>query len=333
MVLKGAEVDITPDGRLDAPSDLLDGLDLVVASVNTRLTMPPGEMEARVLRAMEDPNMTGKSVGGQIEYLSDLAVKAVKAVAEENDGKVKVDVENIKVEKKTGMTVADTELINGLVVDKEKVHPRMPKMVKNAKIAIISSALEIKKTEVEAKIQIRDPAAMQRFLDEEEAQLKGMVDKIKSVGANVVFCQKGMDDLVQHYLAKANIYACRRLKESDMEKLAKATGGNVVGNLDSIAKADLGIADAVEERKIGEEEMTFVTGCKNPKAISIIIRGGTEHVIDEVERALHDALRVVGVAMELMPSPWDQKKNRKAMRKLPMMLTANVPHGKSPRVR
>jgi chaperonin GroEL (HSP60 family) len=242
--------------------------------------------------------MTGKSVGGQIDYLSDLAVKAVKSVAEETDGKAKVDVENIKVEKKTGMTVADTELINGLVVDKEKVHPRMPKMVKNAKIAIISSALEIKKTEVEAKIQIRDPAAMQRFLDEEEAQLKAMVDKIRSVGANVVFCQKGMDDLVQHYLAKANIYACRRLKESDMEKLAKATGGNVVGNLDSITKADLGIADAVEERKIGEEEMTFVTGCKNPKAISIIIRGGTEHVIDEVERSLDDAMSVVAVAIE-----------------------------------
>ncbi|MDW5563561.1 MAG: thermosome subunit alpha [Methanomassiliicoccus sp.] len=251
-----------------------------------------------VLKRVAKTAMTGKSVGGQIDYLSELAVKAVKAVAEDSDGKCKVDVENIKVEKKTGMTVADTEFINGLVVDKEKVHPRMPKVVNKAKIAIISSALEIKKTEVEAKIQIRDPAAMQRFLDEEESQLKEMVDKIKSVGANVVFCQKGMDDLVQHYLAKAGIYACRRLKESDMEKLAKATGGNVVGNLDSISKADLGCADSVEERKIGEEEMTFVTGCKNPKAVSIIIRGGTEHVIDEVERALHDALRVVGVAME-----------------------------------
>jgi chaperonin GroEL (HSP60 family) len=139
---------------------------------------------------------------------------------------------------------------------------------------------------------------MQRFLDEEESQLKGMVDKIKAVGANVLFCQKGMDDLVQHYLAKANIYACRRLKESDMEKLAKATGGNVVGNLDSLTKNDLGCASLVEERKYGDEDMTFVTGCKNPKAISIIVRGGTEHVVDEVERALHDALRVVGVSLE-----------------------------------
>lgn len=252
-----------------------------------------------VLKKVAMTAMTGKSVAGQLEYLADLAVKAVKTVAEQDsDGKIKVDVDNIKIEKKTGLTVADTEFINGLVVDKEKVHPRMPKAVKNAKVAILSSALEIKKTEVEAKIQIRDPAAMQRFLDEEEAQLKGMVDKIKAVGANVVFCQKGMDDLVQHYLAKANIYACRRLKESDMEKLAKATGGNVVGNLDSLSKSDLGCAEMVEERKIGEEMMTFVTGCKNPKAISIIVRGGTEHVIDEVDRALHDALRVVGVAME-----------------------------------
>jgi thermosome len=242
--------------------------------------------------------MTGKSVGGEGRALSELAVKAAKAVAEERNGKLIVDVDNIKVEKKTGGAISDTELINGLIIDKEKVHPRMPRFVSKAKIAILSSALEIKKTEVEAKIQIRDPASMQRFLDEEEKTLKGMVDKIKSVGANVVFCQKGMDDLVQHYLAKAGIYACRRLKESDIEKIAKATGGNIIGNLDSITEADLGYAELVEERKVGEEWMTFITGCQSPKAISILVRGGTEHVIDEVERALHDALRVVGVAME-----------------------------------
>ncbi len=242
--------------------------------------------------------MTGKSVGDQRDQLSDMAVKAIKSIAEKRDGKTTVDVDNIKVETKTGGSLADTELINGLVIDKEKIHPRMPKVVKNAKIAILSSAMEIKKTEVEAKIQIRDPASMQRFLDEEENQLKGMVEKLKDLGANVVFVQKGTDDLVQHYLAKAGIYACRRVRESDMAKLSKATGGNVVGNLDSLTKADLGIAEQVEEKKIGEEAMTFVTGCKNPKAISIIVRGGTEHVIDEVERALHDALRVVGVAME-----------------------------------
>ena len=242
--------------------------------------------------------MTGKSVGGEADYLADLAVKAVRSIAEDRNGDTFVDVENIKVEKKTGGAIGDTELITGLIIDKEKVHPRMPKSVSGAKIAILSSALEIKKTEVEAKIQIRDPASMQRFLDEEENTLKKMVEKIKATGANVVFCQKGMDDLIQHYLSKAGIYACRRLKESDMEKLAKATGGSIVGNLESLSESDLGIAQLVEERKIGEEWMTFVTGCKNPKAISIIVRGGTEHVIDEVDRALNDALRVVGVALE-----------------------------------
>jgi chaperonin GroEL (HSP60 family) len=209
-----------------------------------------------------------------------------------------VDVDNIKVEKKTGGSIADTEIIKGIVLDKERVHPRMAKQVINAKIALISVALEIKKTEIEAKIQITDPNQMQRFLDEEEATLKRMVDKIKKAGANVVFCQKGIDDLVQHYLAKQGIFAARRLKESDMEKISKACGATVVGNIDELSAADLGVAGMVEEKKIGESEMTFITGCKNPKAVSVIIRGGTEHVIDEVERALHDSLRVVGIALE-----------------------------------
>jgi len=242
--------------------------------------------------------MTGKSVGGQKDYLANLAVDAVRAVSEKRDGKLFIDVDNIKVEKRIGGSILDTQMIQGIVVDKERVHPRMPRIVKDAKIAVLSVALEIKKTEVEAKIQISDPSAMQKFLDEEEATLKKKVEKIKSAGANVVFCQKGIDDLVQHYLAKEGIFASRRLKESDIEKIAKATGANIVGNLDQLESKDLGTAATVEEKKVGDENMTFVTGCKNPKAVSIVIRGGTEHVIDEVERSLHDALRVVGITLE-----------------------------------
>jgi len=242
--------------------------------------------------------MTGKSIGEQREYLSEIAVDAVKSIAEERDGRLYVDVDNIKIEKKTGASIADTEVISGIVIDKERVHPRMPRVIKNAKIALLSVAMEIKKTEVDAKISIKDPESMTKFLDEEESTLKRMADKVKAVGANVVLCQKGMDDLVQHFLAKAGIFAIRRVKESDIEKVAKATGANIVGNLDEIEESDLGYADLVEERKVGEEDMTFIVGCKNPKAVTILIRGGTEHVVDEVDRALHDALRVVGVTLE-----------------------------------
>jgi len=242
--------------------------------------------------------MTGKSVGGERDALSDVAVEAVSLVAEKVDGRYRVDVDNIQVEKKHGGAVGDTNLIKGIVLDKERVHPRMPTAVKNAKIALVDRALEIKKTEVEAKIQIRDPMQMQKFLDEEESTLKDMVEKVKKSGATVLICEKGIDDLAQHYLAKEGIYAVRRVKRSDMEKLAKATGGKIVTNLDDLKASELGAAETVEERKISDSDMTFVTGCKNPKAVSILIRGGTEHVVDEVERALHDALKVVGVAVE-----------------------------------
>jgi chaperonin GroEL (HSP60 family) len=184
------------------------------------------------------------------------------------------------------------------VLDKERVHPRMPRVVKSAKIALIDSALEIKKTEVEAKIQIRDPSQMQKFLDEEEKTLKSMVEKVRKSGANVLICEKGIDDLAQHYLAKEEIYAVRRVKRSDMEKLAKATGGKIITNLDDLKSSELGAAAQVEEMKVSDSDMTFVTGCKNPKAVSILIKGGTEHVVDEVERALHDALKVVAVSIE-----------------------------------
>jgi len=209
-----------------------------------------------------------------------------------------VNVDNIKVEKKVGGIIKDTYMVEGVVIDKERVHPRMPKRVENAKIALLAVPMEIKKTEVEAQISIHDPASMAAFLAEEEGTLKAMVDKVKAAGANVVFCQKGVDDLVQHYMAKQGIFGCRRLKETDLEALAKATGGSIVGNIAELTAKDLGKAKLVEEKSVGAEDMTFITGCVNPKAVSIIIRGGTEHVMDEVERALNDAIRVVGLAME-----------------------------------
>ncbi|MBN1678318.1 MAG: TCP-1/cpn60 chaperonin family protein [Candidatus Thermoplasmatota archaeon] len=254
--------------------------------------------DKKTLKLVAMTAMTGKGVGGEIELLADIAVNAVSSIAEKVDGKYRVDIDNIQVEKKQGGTISDTKLIKGLVLDKERTHSRMPKVVRNAKIALVDSALEIKKTEVEAKIQIKDPAQMQRFLDEEEKTLKSMVDKVKKSGATVLICEKGIDDLAQHYLAKEGIYAVRRVKRSDMEKLAKATSGKVVTNLDDLKATELGAAEQVEEVKIADSQMTFVTGCKNPKAVSVLIRGGTEHVIDEVERSLHDALKVVGVATE-----------------------------------
>ena len=283
------------------PTILANGYGMAAAKameILDTIAVPVTFEEEGMLKKIARTAMTGKSVGGQRNFLADIAVKAVKAIAEKKNGKYEVDVDNIKVEKKTGGSIADTHIIEGIVIDKERVHPRMPKQVKNAKIALLSAALEIKKTEVEAKIQIRDPASMQAFLDEEESSLKGMVDKLKQIGATVVFSQKGIDDLVQHYLAKQGIYGCRRLKESDIEKLSKATGAKIIGNLNEMEASDLGFAAMVEEMKIGDDDMTYITGCKNPKAITLMIRGGTEHVIEEVERAMHDALRVVGITIE-----------------------------------
>jgi thermosome len=254
--------------------------------------------DKKTLRLVAMTAMTGKSVGGEKHILADLAVEAVSSIADKSGEKYTADIDNIQVEKKHGGSVAETTLIKGLILDKERVHSRMPESVKDAKIALIDSALEIKKTEVEAKIQIRDPMQMQKFLDEEENTLRGMVEKVKKSGATVIMCEKGIDDLVQHYLAKEGLYAVRRVKRSDMEKLAKATGGKIVTNLDDLSPKELGKAAEVKEVKIGDSDMTFVTGCKNPKAVSILIRGGTEHVVDEAERALHDALKVVSVAIE-----------------------------------
>jgi len=242
--------------------------------------------------------MGGRSIGHERDFLSDIAVRAVKAVAEKRDGDWTVDVDNILVVKKQGGAIHDTQLVDGIILDKERVHPRMPKFLRDAKIALINRALEIKKTEFSSEIRIRDANQVRAFLGAEEKTLQGYVELIKKAGANVVVCQKGIDDLVQHYLAKEGIYAVRRAKESDMKKLARATGGKVAANLEDLTGADLGRAKLVEERKVGSDEMTFITGCTNPRAVSILIRGGTEHVVDEVERVLHDALRVVGVTIQ-----------------------------------
>ncbi|RLF52266.1 MAG: thermosome subunit [Thermoplasmata archaeon] len=251
-----------------------------------------------LLKRLAETAMTGKVAEANKEMLAEIAVKAVKAVAEEINGKIKVDLDNIKVEKKQGGSVEDTELINGIILDKERVHPDMPTVVKNAKILLLNAALEVKKTEVDAQIRITDPEQLQKFLDQEEKMIKEMVDKIKNSGANVLICQKGIDDLAQHYLAKAGIFAVRRVKKSDMEKLSRATGASILTDLDEIKPEDLGEAGKVEERKIGEDKMVFITDCKVAKAVSILVRGGTEHVVDEIERGLHDALSVVAVAME-----------------------------------
>jgi thermosome len=248
-----------------------------------------------LLRKIAVTAMTGKGSQSARDELAVMAVQAIKSVVDE-DGTV--DTDNITVEKKVGGGITDSMLISGVVIDKDRLHPNMPKSVKGAKIALLNAAVEIEKTEVDAKIQITSPDQLQAFLDQEENMLKDMVDKIAATGANVLFVQKGIDDLAQHFLAKAGIYTVRRVKKSDMEKLARATGGRVVTSIHEISKDDLGKAGLVEERKVSEEKMTFVEECENPKSVSIILRGGTEHVVDELDRAMEDALRVVGVAVQ-----------------------------------
>ena len=238
-------------------------------------------------------SMASKLVSEHRGYLADLAVKAILQVAEKEAGKYKADVDDIKVEKKPGESVRETKLINGIVLDKEVVHSGMPKRAENPKIALLDSALEIEKTEFDAKINIESPEQMDAFLKQEETMLREMVDKITATGAKVVLCQKGIDDMVQHFLSRKGILVVRRIKKSDMEKLSKATGGKIITNLDDINLADIGYASLVEERKIGDDKMTFVEGCKNPRAVTILIRGGTERIVDEAERSLHDALCVV----------------------------------------
>ncbi len=238
--------------------------------------------------------MTGKGTEKAREPLAKLVVGAVKQVEEDGE----IDQDHIKIEKKDGATIDDSALVQGVIIDKERVHPGMPSKVDDARIALLNSAIEVKETEVDAEIRITDPSQMQAFIEQEESMIKGMVDKIVDSGANVLFCQKGIDDLAQHYLAKAGVMAVRRVKKSDMEKLGKATKASVVTNLDDLTMADLGEAGVVRERKISGDEMIFVEGCKDPKAVTLLVRGSTEHVVDEIERAVEDAIGVVAATVE-----------------------------------
>ena len=245
-------------------------------------------------------SMYSKLVSDDSPALSQIVVNATRQVAEKSgEGQaLKVDLDNVKVEKKAGGSIHDTKLIKGIVLDKEVVHAGMPKRIEGARIALLNSALEIEKTEMSAEIRINDPQQMQMFLDEENKMLKSMVEKIKSSGANVVLCQKGIDDIAQHYLAKAGVLVVRRVKESDMFKLSKATGARIVSNLDDLVKGDLGLADLVEERKVETDKWVFIEGCKNPKSVTILIRGGSQRVVDEADRSVHDALMVVKDVLE-----------------------------------
>ena len=245
------------------------------------------------LKQIATTSMRSKIIGLAGDHFADVAIDAVKQVMESTDGGRTADKEDIQVMKKPGKSLLDTELIQGIIIDKEVVHSDMPKRIENARIALLNTALEIEKTEMDAEIRIRDPTQMKAFLDEEERMLRAMVDSILGAGANVVLCQKGIDDVAQYFLTKGGAMAVRRIKASDMDKLAKATGARLVNNLDDLTESDLGHAKLVEERKIGDDKLVFVEECRNPKAIAVLIRGGLERLVDEAERALNDALSVV----------------------------------------
>ena len=254
--------------------------------------------DRKVLKKIAHTSMQTKLVSLDASDLANLTVNAALMVLEEKNGGFKVNLDNIKIEKKTGGSIDDSELVSGIILDKEIVHSGMPRKIENAKIALISEALEIKKTEFDAKLNISSPSQIKTFMEEESQLLKDMVNKIKSTDANVVLCQKGIDDIIQHHMSKEGLLAVRRIKESDMTKLAKATGGRIVGSVNDLNNTDLGAAQNVEEKRIEEDNWVFIEGCKNPKAISILIRGGSQRVIDEADRSMHDSLMVVKDTIE-----------------------------------
>jgi len=257
------------------------------------IAIPVEPDDKATLKKVAMTAMHSKGVGAAREHFADISIEGVRLITEKRGEDWVADIDNIQLTKKEGKSLLDTELIKGIIVDKEVVHPGMPKVVKNARIALLDCALEIEKTEISAEIRINDPAQMKAFLDEETKMMKDMVEKIKAAKANVVLCQKGIDDTTQHFLAKEGILAVRRIKKSDIDKLARATGGKVVTNLDDLRESDLGSAGLAEERKLGDDKMVFIEGCKNPKSAAILIRAGLERLVDEAERALNDSLSVL----------------------------------------
>ncbi|MEM1534376.1 MAG: thermosome subunit beta [Nitrososphaerota archaeon] len=285
LIEKDVHPSIIIDGFRKAAKEAINILDNIAVSVD-----PTNKGE---LVKIAKSALISKLVSEYADFIAGLAVDAVLKVAENVNGQWRIDLDDIKLEKKEYGSIMDTKLIEGVVLDKEIVHPDMPKLIRNPKIALLDASLEIEKTEFDAKLNIETPEQMRAFMEQEEKMLKDMVEKIAATGANVVLCQKGIDDLAQHFLARKGIVAVRRIKKSDMDKLAKATGGRVVSRVDDLAPADLGSAALIEERRVGEDKMVFIEGCKNPKSVSILIHGGTQRIVDEAERSFKDAINVV----------------------------------------
>ena len=290
LLSKDVHSSVIIDGYQAASEKALEVLD----EISKKVTADDKETLLNIAKT----SMESKLISEDSDSLSKIVVDAVLKITKTKDGKSKVDLDNIKVEKKAGGSIQDTALIKGIVLDKEIVHSGMPTKIQSAKIALINSALEVEKTEMSAEIRINDPTQMQMFLEEENRMLKSMVDKLHSIGSNVVICQKGIDDMAQHFLAKHGILAVRRVKESDMSKLAKATGGRISSNIDDISEKDLGAADLVHQKKVETDKWVFVEGCKNPQSVTMLIRGGSQRVVDEVDRSIHDSLMVVKDVIE-----------------------------------
>ena len=283
------------------PTLIVDGYKKCSIKANEILRTIATKVDASdnvILNKISETSMSSKMVSANSKHLSKIVVDAILAAADGTGDEYHVDIDNIKVDKKPGGSIDDTSLVRGMILDKEVAHAAMPKRIEDAKIALVNSPLEIEKTEIDAKISISSPEQIQSFMDEENRILKNMVDKVISAGANILVCQKGIDDLAQHYLSKANVLAVRRVKDSDMAKLSRATGGRIVTNIEELSTNDLGYSKLVEERKVESDKWVFIEGCKNPKALSVLIRGGSQRVVDEAERSIHDALMSVKDVLE-----------------------------------